>query len=85
MLDITARNRAIKTLLEPVYGKGNVKVTGKRGTSYGWVRVEISGTQPADEERSLIIGRILDAGIELGRFEGPFGHSYEISVVFDDI
>ena len=50
-MDIAARNRAIKKTLEAIFGRGKVSVRGSRGTSYGWVTVEINWT-PLDNEHS---------------------------------
>jgi hypothetical protein len=81
MLDTAARNRAIKALLEPVYGKGKVKVTGKRGTSYGWVSVAIDAAETSRDNQATVIRRLLDAGIALTRHES-YGQQYGIQVRF---
>jgi hypothetical protein len=82
MIDMKARNREIKTLLERDYGKGQVSVTGNRGTAYGWVDVYIKRPAPCENGRAETIRQILAAGIELGRYEGAFGQHYEIHVRF---
>jgi hypothetical protein len=84
MIDIKSRNRAIKTLLETAYGKGKVRVTGKKGTSYGWVSVAIDEGASPTNNLSNVIQRLLDGGIELGTYEGIFGPAYEIHVRFAD-
>lgn len=42
MIDVAKRNRAIKTLLEATYGKGNVRVTAGNGTARHWVYIKFS-------------------------------------------
>ncbi len=81
---VAVRNRAIKTLLEDEYGKGNVKVTGDRGTAYGWVNVRINAPGPKGEaEKNGIERKILKAGIKLGHYDsGDYGSGYELSVRF---
>ncbi len=66
------------------YGKGNVKVTGDRGTAYGWVNVRINAPGPKGEaEKNGIERKILKAGIKLGHYDsGDYGSGYELSVRF---
>ncbi|HJU16779.1 MAG TPA: hypothetical protein VJ770_09950 [Stellaceae bacterium] len=85
--EIAQRNAAIKRLLEAHYGKGKVRVTGERGTAYGWVDVRIAtpcpeGQRPS-EAHSDIVRMILDAGIKLYSYDSAdYGSGYKISVSF---
>lgn len=81
------RNRAIKAVLERAYGKGLVRVTGSRGTGYGWVRVAIAIPSPLaqawHDERSRIVRLIIDAGIDLGSYDSAdYGAGYKLSIDF---
>lgn len=49
MINIAARNRQLKKVLEAHYGRGTIAVRGSRGTGYGWVHVTI--TTPAELTR----------------------------------
>ncbi len=83
---MAVRNRAIKDLLESRYGKGNVKVTGNRGTAYGWVDVEIKAPWPEgyhSNASATVTKMLLDAGIHIGRYDSAdYGSGYEIHVSF---
>ena len=73
------RNRDIKRVLEAKFGRGKVRVTGDRGTAYGWVRVTI--TAPAPGDRAEVIRLITDAGIRLGYYDSAdYGSGHEIVV-----
>lgn len=65
------RNRAIKSTLESVFGRGKVTVRGSRGTAYGYVDVRIDWT-PLDSDQSARMhgeckALLHAAGIDLGR------------------
>lgn len=65
------RNRAIKSTLESVFGRGKVTVRGSRGTAYGYVNVCIDWT-PLDIDQSQrmqgeLKALLIAAGIDLGR------------------
>ena len=79
------RNASIKRALEAHYGKGKVRVTGGKGTAYGWVQVHLAMPRPAlyAEERSLVLRLITEAGITLGHYDsGDYGSGYELSIDF---
>jgi hypothetical protein len=79
------RNRAIKTVLERRFGRGKVRVTGGRGTAYGWVHVTVNAPRPEGQAyhdgRSEITRLILDAGIRLGHYDSAdYGSGYELNI-----
>lgn len=41
-INVASRNRAIKKLLEGIYGPGIARVTGERGSAYGWVNIQFT-------------------------------------------
>ncbi len=70
MIDIAARNRAIKASMEEVFGRGKVRVGGSRGTAWGYVKVTIDHT-PLDWDAARLLAtklkeRMRDDGIDLG-------------------
>lgn len=72
------RNRAIKRVLVERFGRGNVSVTGSRGTAYGWVRVFVNVT-PRDREHwrelySEVHALISKAGIPLSTYYADDGY-----------
>jgi hypothetical protein len=85
--DTAVRNRAIKAVCEQRFGKGNVSVTGSRGTAYGWVNVKIDyPTKDWHHARELsgeVMKLIRAAGIKLGTYygDGDTAHS-EIHIDF---
>jgi hypothetical protein len=81
------RNATIKRLLETRYGKGNVSVTGDRGTAYGWVNVKINALWPVGRHHSEVTSEItrfiLGAGIRLSSYSSAdYGEGYRISITF---
>ncbi|MDE2103948.1 MAG: hypothetical protein KGL39_42320 [Patescibacteria group bacterium] len=70
MTDPATRNRMIKKTLELAFGRGKVRVRGSRGTSYGYVTVNIDWTpldhDKAREMRGLCKQLLRAAGIDLG-------------------
>jgi hypothetical protein len=83
--DTALRNRKIKRVLEAKFGRGKVRVTGERGTAYGWVRVVIIGDRPQGQEyrdaRGEVIRLIQEAGITLGYYDSAdYGAGHEIAI-----
>jgi hypothetical protein len=70
MTDIAARNRQIKKTLEMAFGRGKVRVSGSRGTGYGYVHVQIdytpldfdSASQLRDKSKQLLRAAKIDLG-----------------------
>lgn len=60
MSDIATRNRKIKAVLEQAFGRGKVTVRGSRGTSYGWVTVNIAYAPKDAAERDELKARVWD-------------------------
>jgi hypothetical protein len=85
--EVAQRNATIKRLLGGRYGKSKVRVTGNRGTAYGWVDVRIAapcaeGKRPS-EAHSDVVRMILDAGIKLYSYDSAdYGSGYKISISF---
>jgi hypothetical protein len=90
-MSTATRNRQIKKVLEQRYGRGNVRVTGSRGTGYGWVNVKI--TMPKDgryyaERRDEVMAIICENNIEIGTYgyDDPgsdYGFGSKILISFD--
>src|SRR5580704_10497007 len=78
-MDHKERNKQIKKVLEPVYGKGRVSVTSDTGNAPGWVQVRIevdetssaapdpNGDVAADQNviHDQALKLVLEAGIDL--------------------
>lgn len=66
------KNRAIKKLLEQAFGRGKVRVRGGRGTSHGWVYINIAHApknQAVWRELLVKVDQLLAAGkIEIGTY-----------------
>jgi hypothetical protein len=45
---VSDRNRKIKKTLSNIFARENVKVTGGRGTAYGWIHLNINLPVPFD-------------------------------------
>jgi len=58
-VETIARNRAIKKTLETAFGRGKVRVRGGRGTSYGWVDIDIDWTPRDVEQRREMETQVL--------------------------
>jgi hypothetical protein len=91
-MEIAARNRAIKKVVEQAFGKCKVSVRGSRGTAYGWVRVHISHSPRNYRERreleSLVSSLISSAKINVGTYgyDDPgsdYGFGSKIHIDFD--
>lgn len=75
MIDIATRNRQLKKVLEAHYGRGQVRVTGGKGTSYGWVHVRVA-IVPGDwqAEYRRVHELVTAAGIELSHYNSDEGN-----------
>lgn len=90
-MEIAARNRLIKKVLEHRFGRGNVRVKGSRGTASGWVRVRITTPEDARyySERYAEVMKLLGAAkVEIGTYgyDDPgsdYGHGSQINISFD--
>lgn len=92
MSDIAERNRRLKKLLEAAFGRGKVSVKGSRGTSYGWVTVNIAYA-PRDraehDELQKKVWHIVKAGqIEIGTYGyddlgSDYGYGSKIHINFE--
>ena len=85
------RNRRIKKVLVEHFGRENVKVTGGRGTAYGWVHVYINLEPATGAERSALRTKteelIAGANVSIGTYgyDDPgsdYGFGREISIDF---
>lgn len=85
------RNRQIKKVLEQAFGRGQVRVTGSRGTACGWVRVNIAysprNQRESSELRTQVYALIKAAKIEIGTYgyDDPgsdYGHGSTINISF---
>lgn len=74
MMDIAARNRAIKRVLGQVFGRDKVRVRGSRGTGYGYVRVQIDHT-PRDWEQSAELQRQCKALLRASKVDLGFSYT----------
>jgi hypothetical protein len=87
-MNIAIRNAAIKKLLVACYGKGNVCVTGGKGSSYGWVHVRFNSAQPVgvmygDTKRS-IVQACNEAGLYIDTYyDETFGSGDKLSIHWD--
>lgn len=79
-MEIAARNRAIKKVVEEAFGRGKVTVRGHRGTSYGWVTINIDYAPRNNEEwrelDSKVRALIRAAGIPTSKFYSDEGATY---------
>ncbi len=88
MIDIAQRNRQIKMTLEQAFGRNKVAVRGGRGTSYGWVYVNIDHTprnwEVARELTRQAMALLSAAKIEIGSFDSAdYGCGKEIRINFN--
>ena len=86
------RNRQLKKVLEQAFGRGQVSVTGSRGTACGWVRVKIAyaprNQRESQDLRSQVYQLIKAAKIEIGTYgyDDPgsdYGHGSTININFE--
>jgi len=86
------RNRAIKALLSKAFAGYGVSVKGSRGTSHGWVSINIGyAPRNSGEQRELkaqIMQLLTAAKIEIGTYgyDDPgsdYGYGKKISINFD--
>lgn len=78
-MDIITRNAGIKRLLVARYG--NVRVTGGKGSSYGWVHIRFPGAVPDGVTRQSIVRMCNDAGLHFDVYYtglGGNGESFSI-------
>ncbi len=85
MIDISARNRAIKKVCEQAFGKGKVSVRAHRGTSWGWLTVHIAHSPRNWPESRELEAKVLQligaANIELQHFYGDEGTGAKMSCI----
>lgn len=59
--EYAARNRAIKKIVEAKYGRGNVSVTGSKGTGQGWTIIRVYHDGPEIDIGLTVFELLLDA------------------------
>ena len=92
-MTIAERNRLIKKILSHAFGQGKVTVRGGRGTSRGWIHLNIDYT-PHDLERrrevTALIWKLFEkANIKIGTYGyndpgSDYGYGSKIHINFNE-
>lgn len=81
------RSRDAKRILEQAFGRGKVRVRSGKGTSYGWLYIDIA-YQPRDwdqaaELRRQVIAALKAGGVAIFSYDSAdYGSGHEIRVTF---
>lgn len=71
-METAERNRKIKQVLTTAFGAGKVTVRGHRGTSYGWVTINIAYAPKDREELDTLKAKVWEllaaANIKIGTY-----------------